>query len=93
MVRYFVTISDKAKKDLSLLYKTGDKALIRRISRLFEELGEHPYDGIGKPEPLKHDLAGLWSRRIDKKHRLVYQVIDQTITVHVIAAKGHYDDK
>lgn len=93
MGRYLVTISNKAKKDLSFLYKTGDKVLIKRIERLFEELGEHPYHGIGKPEPLKRDLVGLWSRRIDKKHRLVYQVIDHAITVHVIAAKGHYDDK
>lgn len=93
MGRYSVTISDRAKKDLTFLFKCGDKSLLRRIERILEELGEHPYFGIGKPEPLKHDLAGLWSRRIDKKHRIVYQIIEEKITVYVVAAKGHYDDK
>lgn len=93
MGRYSVTISDRAKKDLLFLFKSGDRTLIRRIERILEELGEHPYFGVGKPEPLRHDLAGLWSRRIDKKHRIVYQVIEEAITVYVVAAKGHYDDK
>jgi len=93
MGRYSVTISDRAKKDLLFLFKCGDKALIRRIERILEELGENPYFGVRKPEPLRHDLAGLWSRRIDKKHRIVYQVIEEVITVYVVAAKGHYDDK
>ncbi|MCE7065249.1 Txe/YoeB family addiction module toxin [Dyadobacter sp. CY326] len=93
MGRYSVTFSDRAKKDLSFLHKSGGKSLIKRIERIFEELGENPYSGIGKPEQLKNNLSGLWSRRIDKKHRLVYQIIEQTVTVFVIAAKGHYDDK
>ena len=86
-------VSDTAKKGLSVLRKSGDKAIIKRIERIFEELGDDPYRGIGKPEALKHDLAGLWSRRLDRKHRLVYQIIEQTITVVVIAARAHYDDK
>ena len=93
MGRYSVTISDKAKKDLAYLFKSGEKALVKRIERILQELADHPYHGIGKPEPLKNNLAGLWSRRIDKKHRLVYQVVDQKITVFVLAAKGHYDDR
>jgi toxin YoeB len=93
MGRYSVSLSDKARKDLSFLHKTGGKALTKRIDRMFEELGENPYVGIGKPEQLKNNLSGLWSRRIDKKHRLVYQIIEQSVTVFVIAAKGHYDDK
>jgi len=86
-------ISDTAKRDLSMLRKSGDKAIVKRIERIFVELGDDPYRGIGKPEALKHEFAGLWSRRLDKKHRLVYQIIEQTITVVVIAARGHYDDK
>jgi len=93
MGRYNLSISEKAKKDLSLLYKSGGKSLVNRIERIFDELGEDPYKGIGKPEQLKHNLTGLWSRRLDKKHRLVYQVIEETVTVYVIAAKGHYLDK
>ncbi|MCE7059262.1 Txe/YoeB family addiction module toxin [Dyadobacter sp. CY343] len=93
MGRYSVTFSDRAKKDLSFLHKSGGKAIVKRIERIFEELGKDPYHGIGKPEQLKNTLSGLWSRRIDKKHRLVYQIIETTVTVFVIAAKGHYDDK
>ncbi|WP_221393087.1 Txe/YoeB family addiction module toxin [Dyadobacter sp. NIV53] len=93
MGRYHLIISDKAKKDLAFLYKSGEKALINRIERIFEELGQNPYEGIGKPEPLKHNLTGLWSRRLDKKHRLVYQITEEIITVFIIAAKGHYSDK
>lgn len=93
MGRYSLSISERAKKDLSFLHKTGGKALTKRIDRIFKELSENPYTGIGKPEQLKNNLSGLWSRRIDKRHRLVYQVIEQTVTVFVIAAKGHYEDK
>ncbi|MEO6287047.1 MAG: Txe/YoeB family addiction module toxin [Dyadobacter sp.] len=66
MGRYSVTFSDRAKKDLSFLHKSGGKSLIKRIERIFEELGENPYSGIGKPEQLKNNLSGLWSRRIDR---------------------------
>ncbi|GGH42411.1 Txe/YoeB family addiction module toxin [Dyadobacter endophyticus] len=93
MGRYSLSVSEKARKDLSFLHKTGGKVLIKRIDRIFEELSENPYTGIGKPEQLKSNLSGLWSRRIDKKHRLVYQIIEQTVTVFIIAAKGHYEDK
>ena len=93
MARYNLEISEKAKKDLSHLHKSGNKALINRLEKIFEELSENPYGGIGKPEQLKHNLTGLWSRRLDKKHRLVYQIVEEMITVIVIAAKGHYSDK
>lgn len=93
MARYNLEISEKAKKDLSLLHKSGNKALVNRLERIFEELSEDPYGGIGKPEQLKNNLSGLWSRRLDKKHRIVYQIIEEVITVVVIAAKGHYSDK
>jgi|AntAceMinimDraft_5_1070358.scaffolds.fasta_scaffold172351_2 toxin YoeB len=93
MGRYRVEVSETARKHLSFFHKSGDKVIIKRIERIFEELGEDPYHGVGKPEALKHDLAGLWSRRLDRKNRLVYQVVEQTITVIVVAARGHYDDK
>lgn len=93
MGRYQVEVSDTARKDLSFFRKSGDKAIIKRIERIFVELGDDPYHGIGKPEALKHNLAGLWSRRLDKKHRLVYQVIEKAVTVVVVAARGHYGDK
>ena len=74
-------------------YKSGDMGLIKRIERIFEELSNHPFIGIGKPEALKHDLAGLWSRRLDEKNRLVYNVVEENITVFMVSAKGHYSDK
>jgi toxin YoeB len=57
MGRYSVTFSDKAKKDLTYLHKSGGKALVKRIERIFEELGDNPYSGIGKPEQLKNNLS------------------------------------
>jgi toxin YoeB len=55
---------------------------------LLDELTEHPYTGTGKPEPLKHQLSGCWSRRINREHRLVYEEQDEMIIIH--SAKGHY---
>jgi toxin YoeB len=93
MARYTLKITDTAKKHLITLHASGNKAIIKRIDRIFEELSLHPYLGIGKPEALKHNLAGYWSRRIDDKNRIVYQVDNENIIVIIIAAKGHYSDK
>ncbi len=93
MGRYSIIVSDKAKIELTLLHRSGNKLLISRIEKIFEELGDNPFEGIGKREQLKHNLNGFWSRRLDKKHRLVYQINDESITVIIIAAKGHYSDK
>ena len=54
---------------------------------------EHPYSGTGKPELLKHNYAGYYSRRITQKHRLIYEINDQEITVLILSAAGHYQDK
>lgn len=78
----------EAKKDLDHRVKTGNKSTVKKISRLIRSIQENPFSGIGKPEPLKHELAGCWSRRIDKEHRLVYEIIHDKILIH--SAKGHY---
>ena len=65
-----------------------DKKLYQRIISLITDILRQPFDGIGKPEPLKYDLKGCWSRRINDEHRLVYQVTDEEIIV--IACKYHY---
>jgi toxin YoeB len=57
------------------------------------ELSETPYEGVGKPEALKHGLTGFWSREINKKDRLIYRVDEDIVTVFIIAAMGHYSDK
>ncbi|HOK85467.1 Txe/YoeB family addiction module toxin [Tenuifilum sp.] len=70
-------------------WQNEDKKMLKKINELIKEIQKHPYEGIGKLEPLKYDLAGLWSRRIDREHRLVYQVIDQEILIY--SCRYHYD--
>jgi toxin YoeB len=71
-----------------LYWQGQDKKTLKRINRLIEESLRNPFDGIGKPEPLKENLTGFWSRRIDDTHRLVYAVTDEYLTV--IACRYHY---
>ena len=66
--------------------KDRKKAL--KIIKLIKEIQKNPFEGTGKPEPLKHGLSGCWSRRIDKEHRLVYQVLDDKI--RILACRHHY---
>lgn len=65
-----------------------DKKLFERLHRLIVEAARNPFDGIGKPEPLKADLKSYWSRRINDQHRLVYKVTDEQIII--VACKYHY---
>lgn len=65
-----------------------DRKKALRVLRLIEETQRNPFGGIGKPEPLKHELAGCWSKRIDEEHRLVYQVLDDKI--RILACRYHY---
>lgn len=62
---------------------------LKRINALIKDTRRNPFEGIGKPEPLKHDLAGLWSRRINGADRLTYKVLDDIIVI--LACKGHYE--
>jgi toxin YoeB len=93
MGKFKVIISDKAKKDLLNIQKSGDKASIKKVDQIISELYEHPETGIGKPEKLKFELSGYWSRQINKKDRLIYMIEDNIITVTVVSAVGHYGDK
>ena len=67
---------------------TGDRRMLQRINRLIEEAERDPTAGIGKPEALRGDLSGFWSRRIDQEHRLVYTIADGDLVV--VAARYHY---
>jgi toxin YoeB len=87
---YKIEILPQADKDIRSYQKAGDKAAIKKIMEIIKELRLHPKTGIGKPEELIYDLAGYWSRRIDKKNRLIYRIEDEKITVIVISALGHY---
>ena len=90
---YNLDFTDEALLDIERHKKSGDKALLRKIEKLLNELKEHPRTGTGQPELLKHNLAGYYSRRINRKHRLVYEIKDEVVTVLVLSAHSHYADK
>lgn len=70
-----------AKKDLDWWKQYGDEASKKKIQRLLSELEEHPRTGTGKPELLSRDLSGVWSRRINKEHRILYEIHDEIVVV------------
>jgi toxin YoeB len=72
-----------------LSWQTEDKKMLKKINELIKEIQRRPSTGIGKPEPLKFDLSGLWSRRIDREHRLVYQVNGDELLIY--SCRYHYD--
>lgn len=71
-----------------LSWQTQDKQNLKKINELIKDISRNPFDGIGKPEALKGNLSGFYSRRINHEHRLVYTVKDDTI--YIISCKGHY---
>ena len=70
-------------------WQQEDKKMLKRINQLIRDIQRTPFQGIGNPEPLKYDLAGLWSRRIDREHRLVYQVTENEIIIY--SCRYHYE--
>ena len=70
--------------------KSGNKKVQQKITNLVFAIELMPFEGIGKPEALKYDLAGLWSRRINQEHRIIYQVLVEKDTIKIYALKGHY---
>ena len=88
---YIIKLEQKAVQDIADLKKSGQKAALNKLEKLFLELVEHPRTGTGQVEALKGNLSGYWSRRIDKYNRLVYAIEEEIVTVLVISAKGHYD--
>lgn len=75
-----------------LYWQEQDKKTLRRINQLIQDIDRNGYDGIGKPEPLKDDLSGWWSRRIYDINRIVYQIKDGGV-VEIAQCRGHYGDK
>ena len=71
-----------------LHWQTNDKQILKRINELIKDVQRSPYQGIGKPEPLKHALSGFWSRRINEEHRLVYRI--DGASVLIAQARYHY---
>ncbi len=74
-----------------LYWQKRDKRILKRINQLLQDIIRNGYDGIGKPEPLKHELQGFWSRRIDDCNRIVYRIDNEQIIV--VQCGSHYRDK
>lgn len=71
-----------------LYWQKTDKAILKRINALIKDIQRSPFEGIGKPEPLKHGLSGYWSRRINDEHRIVYKISDNQL--HIAQLRYHY---
>lgn len=83
-----ITYTPKAKEHFDFWVKTGNKPVLKKILELTKSIIESPFEGIGKPEPLKHELTGYWSRRITNEHRFVYKIDGEMVIV--ASLKGHY---
>ena len=83
-----ITFSKNSWEDYTSWLKE-DKNMLKKINELILDIQRTPFEGKGKPEPLKYDLSGLWSRRIDREHRLVYQVKDEELLIY--SCRYHYD--
>ena len=82
-----LVFSEHAWRDY-LHWQKADRKLLRRVNSLIQDILRSPYDGLGKPEPLRHGLDGYWSRRIDSEHRLVYKV--ESDAVLIAQCRHHY---
>lgn len=89
---YQLEYTDEAKQDMQRLKHYESKAF-QKLASMLAELMQHPKLGTGHPEPLKGHPEGRWSRRITKKHRLVYRIFEDKVLVLVLSSYGHYDDK
>ena len=85
---FSIEFSDTAMEDYQYWEKTNNKKVIEKIKALLKNITETPFEGIGKPEALKYDFTGYWSRRITREHRIVYKV--ETNIIYIIQLRGHY---
>ena len=89
---YRIDFTKTARREVSQ-FEQSDPRVFKKIEKLLLELSVHPYTGRGKPELLRRNRTGQWSRRINHKHRLIYEVSEETVTVLILSSYGHYDDK
>jgi len=85
-----LTLKPTAQSDIASFKRLGNKTIKDKITKLFEELKEHPENGTGKPEKLKYDLSTYWSRRINGEHRIIYKIDYDNNEVIIYSLKGHY---
>jgi toxin YoeB len=85
-----IVFSPQAQADREYWKQTGNVRIMKRITSLLTDIQQHPFTGIGRPEPLKGDLQGMWSRRITDEHRMVYSIASGMIYVYVFSMRFHY---
>jgi toxin YoeB len=85
-----IDFTKEAIKHLDYFKKINDPVILKKIRQLLEVILETPYSGIGKPEALKYQYSGFWSRRINSEHRLVYRILEEEKIIEVHSLKGHY---
>ena len=90
---YVLEFTKVAQADIEKHKKAGDEVVLKKIAKLLNELKENPTEGTGRLELMKYGLSGKFSRRINHKHRLVYSINEDIVTVHVLSLWGHYGDK
>lgn len=89
-MEYSSDFTKQVDEDIAFHKKSGNQKIFKKVFELLNDTIENPFEGIGKPEPLKYDLSGCWSRRISREHRFVYDVVENTIIV--LSLKGHYNN-
>ena len=90
---YRIVFTRQALKDYRYWISSGNTGIVKKIAELLEDIAAHPFTGTGKPEALKYDLTGKWSRRINSEHRIVYSINNEMIEVYVFSMKYHYPKK
>ncbi len=83
-----IILLPKARADLQYWQKTNNKLILKRIATIIKSIVADPWTGIGKPEPLRHELSGKWSRRLDREDQVIYALEDGVI--YIYSLKGHY---
>lgn len=91
--KYTIEFSKSAFNDLAKIEKSGTNADKTKLERIIKELEIHPKEGIGHPKPLTGQVGEVWSRKLNKKDRIVYEILDNEVVVLLIQLLGHYDDK
>ncbi|MDD6002518.1 MAG: Txe/YoeB family addiction module toxin [Bacteroidales bacterium] len=91
---YEIAYENAALKEIKAIKKSGNKALLKKLSGLLIEIAEHPRTGTGQVEQLKHyPYKQTWSRRLNQEYRLIYEIYDDIVVVKVISLMNHYGDK
>ena len=92
MEKFRIRVKPSAELDIAKIKKSGDKATVKKLEKIILELSEHPKTGVDKPEQLKYNLSNLWSRKLNQKDKLIYEIIEEPDNlVVIISALGHYE--